>query len=511
MAAEEAARLATEQAAAEEAAKVAADRLVTEQAAVEEAARVAADRLVMEQAAAEEVARITAEAAACLATEQAAAEEAARVAAARPPHLPPAREVKVDEKKMVAWKKWGGTELEAVLKTGAVALLDAEWVIAHAKCDGVLLPRQALPDKAFLLLGEVQARTAGISGGHLPIVCVSHCWLQPDHPDLHGYNLRAVARALASFTLKGERFGVFLDFCPIHQKCRDRDGVPQGRVLGYAASEPDAVGRFPAEDVLFSQALGSLGIFYAHAHTRVLMLTVFPPDYLTAKYKRSGNVQPYFKRGWCFCKSSWAMMVKDFSLVLDLGKHTGEGVFNAAKCMQGRKAPVLPEESVVQLESKGFTNGSTDKLLVADLYTKGFLERFGVVTLLVYTHLGWGGEEARAVAEALPHAPALEVLYLHNNSIGRRGRARAGRGAAARTGAEEARPQQQLDWRRGRARAGRGAAARAGAGEALSRSQLDWRRGEGSAAHGVGYAQGIAHDITTAGCWHPGSGLGRAF
>jgi len=221
VAAEEAVRLATEQAATEEAARMAAEeaaRLATEQAAAEEASRVTAARLATEQAAAEEPVRVAAGEAAYLAAEQAAAEEPARVAADRPPHLPPAREVKVDEEKMVKWKKRGGTELEAVLKTGAVALLDAEWVIACAASGGVLLPRQALPDEAFLSISEVQARTGNCD---LSVVCVSHCWLQPNHPDPRGYNLRAVARALASLTSGGKRFGVFLDFCSIHQNCRD--------------------------------------------------------------------------------------------------------------------------------------------------------------------------------------------------------------------------------------------------------------------------------------------------
>jgi len=151
------------------------------------------------------------------------------------------------------------------------------------------------------------------------------------------------------------------------------------------------------------------------------MLTAFPPDYFTATYERSGNVKPYFEHGWCFCELSWTMMVKDYDLVLDLGKDTGEGKFDEEKCQQGRKAPVLPEEFVVQLQSKGFTNGSTDKPLVADLYSKGFKERFGVVTSLIYAELGWGDEEARALARVLPHAPALQGLILNSNSIGDEG------------------------------------------------------------------------------------------
>jgi len=446
MAGEEAARLATEQAAAEEAARVAAARLVTEQAAAgaaarvavyeaarlateqaaaDEAARVAEARLVTEQAAAEEAARVAAEEAARLATEQAAAEEAARVAAHRPPHRPPAREVAVSERVMHQWRNRGGTELEAVLKSGAVALLDAKWVIELATRGGVLQPRQALPDEAFIALSEIQNSTFRMNEFHLPVVSISHCWLQPDHPDPHGHNLRAVARALEHITRLVNRFGVFLDFCSIHQNCCDGDGTPQDTAFAWLEEEGrlanGAVGRFPEENFLFKQALGSLGTFYWHPHTHALMLTAFPPDYFTAAYKRSGNVKPYFERGWCFCESAWAMMVKNHSLLLDLGKDTGEGEFDDFKCGKGRKAPVLPEEFEAQLKSKGFTNGGTDTPLAAKLYREGFEARFGAATALGYMALGWGKEEACAVARVLPHALALEYLELGGNYMGAEG------------------------------------------------------------------------------------------
>jgi hypothetical protein len=346
---------------------------------------------------------------------------AAWTAPAWPPHLPPAREVAVGEDAMAKWKKRGGAEMEAVLKSGAVALLDAEWVMALAARGGVLQPRQALPDEAFLSWDEVKASTAG--NHDLSVVCVSHCWLQPDHPDPRGHNLRAVARALGSLTSKGTRFAVFLDFCSIHQNCRDRDGAPQDAAFAWLEKggfADGAVGRFPAENDLFTQALGSLGTFYSHPHTIVYMLTEFPPDYFKAEYMRSGNTAKYFDRGWCFCESSWAAMVKDYDLVLDLGKDAGEA-FDARECTQGRKAPVLPEEFEEQLKTKGFTNGSTDNPLVARLYREGFEARFGAATSLFYAALGWGDEEARAVARVLPHAPALTSLYLMDNSIGDEG------------------------------------------------------------------------------------------
>jgi len=85
-------------------------------------------------------------------------------------------------------------------------------------------------------------------------------------------------------------------------------------------------------------------------------------------------------------------VVKYFDLVLDLGKETGEGKFDAEKCRQGRTVPLLPKEFAKQLETKGFTIGSDDRPLVAGLYSKGFEERFGAVTRLSYVRLGWGDE-----------------------------------------------------------------------------------------------------------------------
>jgi len=227
--------------------------LAAEQAAEETAAMVTAEqaagaRLASEQVAAEAAAVVTAEEAGCLVAEQAATDEAAAaLVAALPPHLPPARDVAVSEDTLTRWKKYGGTEIEAVLASGAVALLDAKWLIELSARGGVLRPRQALPDEAFLSLSELHASTEE----DLPVVCVSHCWLQPDQPDPRGHNLRAVARALASLTKGGNRIGVFLDFCSIHQNCRDRDGAPQDTAFAWLEKEgrlaDGAVGRLPTK------------------------------------------------------------------------------------------------------------------------------------------------------------------------------------------------------------------------------------------------------------------------
>jgi Ran GTPase-activating protein (RanGAP) involved in mRNA processing and transport len=350
------------------------------------------------------------------------------MAAWEPAHQPPAREVPVCEK--WRWETYGGGEIEAVLSSGAIVLLDAQWMVDLADSGGVLLPRQALPDAAFLSLSEVQAATSAHASA-LPVICISHCWLQPDHPDPRGHNLRVLARALKSLLAaeKGRRHAVFYDFCCIHQCCRDSRGAPKGTTFQYSQQQgalaSGAIGRYASEHGLFKQALGSLGAFYSHPATTVLMLTAFPSDYNDKKhYARSGNTQPYFGRGWCYCESSWAMMVKGDDLTLDLGRMSGRGAIEWGElrrmCTQGRKAPVLPATFEDELKNKAFTNGKTDLPLVGELYRDGFTARFGAATGLQYGEIGWGDAEATALGTLLGAgaAPNLTKLHLGGNSIG---------------------------------------------------------------------------------------------
>lgn len=341
------------------------------------------------------------------------------------------RRVQVGPAAMERWLNHGGAELDVVLSSGAVSLLDAEWVVSLAKRGGVLSPRQSLPQEAFLSLPEVQTAAA--------IVAASHCWLQPDHPDPRGHNLRVLARAL-ELRLQhapGCRVAVFYDFCCIHQKCRAADGTPGKHVVGWTGGEEGAVGRLPAEEALFREALGSLGVLYSLPRTFVFMLRAFPADYDDpSAYARSGNVAPYLDRGWCFCESSWAAMVKNKDMVLDLSNDSGEGSSGpvdeaaggtslpwdayVAKCRQGRRAPLTPDAFAALLEKKSFTNGSTDRPRVAELYRRCFQERFGKAAWLGYNSLGWGAAEAQAVAAVLASGatPALTELSLQFNSLG---------------------------------------------------------------------------------------------
>ena len=72
------------------------------------------------------------------------------------PHLPPQINVEQGETRLL-WDERGGKALEDVLRTGSIALLNAQYLIDLADKGGILAPRQAMPDHAFLSETQVIA------------------------------------------------------------------------------------------------------------------------------------------------------------------------------------------------------------------------------------------------------------------------------------------------------------------------------------------------------------------
>ena len=149
------------------------------------------------------------------------------------------------------WKKYRGPELEPPLKSGAIALVDAHWLVSLAARGGKITYRQDAPPEAFISLDELKLQGKGHYG--LRIIVISYPWLQPDHPDPLGRHLARVARVLKAFIddLPGGRWAVLWDFLSLHQH------------PNFAAGKM----RTDHENTLFKEALGSLGDFYAHQVT----------------------------------------------------------------------------------------------------------------------------------------------------------------------------------------------------------------------------------------------------
>ncbi|EOD38922.1 hypothetical protein EMIHUDRAFT_224075 [Emiliania huxleyi CCMP1516] len=327
--------------------------------------------------------------------------------------LPSATDLGVSEEKLELWREHGGGDLEPVLASGAVAVLDAQWVISHAEAGGVLTHRQALPKEAFLSFADLVEATG--KEAYLPVAALSYPWLTKDHPDPLGANLARVARALKALLRHPyiTRLGIFWDFGSLHQH----------------PDPPNGVLRTEEQNALFKEGLGCLGTLYSHKYTWVLRLTSFPDGHKAEEQAEGTNVAKYFDRGWCYTEQCWAGLTKAGALSLDLGKMRAGKEYDwdslIDDCTQdgGRRPPLLPSAFAAELEKKSFTNGKDDKPLVKRLYEAAFKEQFGKATVLNYFGLGWGDAEAAQLAEVLASgaAPRLEELDLAPNKIGDEG------------------------------------------------------------------------------------------
>ena len=120
------------------------------------------------------------------------------------------------------WDFLGGGELEPLLASGALALLDGDWLVRRAAEGKRIERRQDLDPEAFVSLSTL--KMTGSCRDGLPIVLMSYPWLSPAHPDPKRDTLNLIARVLKAYIANvgydvGEkrRWGVFWDFACLHQ------------------------------------------------------------------------------------------------------------------------------------------------------------------------------------------------------------------------------------------------------------------------------------------------------
>jgi len=247
---------------------------------------------------------------------------------------------------------------------------------------------------------------------------VSYPWLDRNHPDPHGEQLRKLAFVLKAFAekareYKGCRVGVFWDYPSLPQKS-----------VGCSGDEDD---RTKEEMARFKRALKGINTWYGHQKTHVLLVTTPLPD--AHEYT---NMQPYDGRGWCKAERLMSVIVKDTDALIDLSQLQGDESSYAKIIEKGksnRDPPMAPDAFHAMLTSGvedgtiKFTNkGDVD--LVAHIYKTAFLDEMTAATKLFYIQLDWGDEQVATLSAALAFAhargalPHLETLYLYNNQIG---------------------------------------------------------------------------------------------
>ena len=140
-----------------------------------------------------------------------------------------AREAEALATELAAPSKWdeiGCAVLKAALLT--TVLVDAWWLWQLAE-DGGILPRsQDVPPGARVTLADLEKwpKDIAVSNNDYTVgaLIISYPWLDADHPDRKGEQLRKIAPVLKIFAerakQKGGKVGVFIDYCSLPQRSR---------------------------------------------------------------------------------------------------------------------------------------------------------------------------------------------------------------------------------------------------------------------------------------------------
>merc|ERR1719424_2414585 len=279
------------------------------------------------------------------------------------------------------WDQVGTDEPNASALKRALAdtvLVDAAWLAQLADEGGVLPRCQDLPEGARVTLEEMEEWTDDFTVG---VLVISYPWLDADHPDKDGLQLRAISHVLKLFDKEakekygaGCKVGVFLDYVSMPQRSR-------------GSAEDD---RTPDELATFKRSLQAINLWYGHPKTHVLLVdTELPAGEKT-------NTQPYKGRGWCQMEFNASGLVKDDTALISLKGLTGEednldDVRENGKA--AREPPVAPALFASTLEA-GVASGATkftnsgDVGLVAKIYGWAFAAEMAAAVALYYGGLG---------------------------------------------------------------------------------------------------------------------------
>lgn len=334
--------------------------------------------------------------------------------------------------------QFGGGIFEKDMRSGAVALIDADWLIEFAKCGRKLPPRQQLPVEAFtsfeslvqrsqpfrvdpldglyhtrMMILETDEDSETMFHMGLKIIALSYMWLSKDHPDPDATTLKTVAEALEAFVYDdnsdlGTRqflggWGVFWDFCSLYQHPDPKNGIR----------------RTETEEALFKQGLKAMPWFYQHGNTTVFQVTELPGDRLSL---RCTNRTPYLERGWPFFEACLTYMGKPAENCINLSKLTAKSsqyLEIYAEALNRKQVPLLPAQFETISQSLTFSNGRNDQDLVNVLYQEHFEAIFSNCTYLDFSHRGWTDMDAEHLLQILASgaAPNLQELDISFNEL----------------------------------------------------------------------------------------------
>mmetsp|Transcript_69021 Transcript_69021/g.136807 ORF Transcript_69021/g.136807 Transcript_69021/m.136807 type:complete len:271 (-) Transcript_69021:108-920(-) len=175
---------------------------------------------------------------------------------------------------------------------------------------------------------------------------------------------------------------------------------------------------------------GAINIWYGAQYTHTLVINTDMPV-------GAENQHPYDRRGWCIFERRLSALIKDAVSYLELKQMSGtktSWLDIRTECVASRPAPMAPDafeamllagvEKEAAKAGSGikFTSGKDLTDVVIPQYKQSFLRLMGGAETLWYDSLGWGDQEAEALAAALTYVdkhsePRLKTLKLHRNQI----------------------------------------------------------------------------------------------
>ncbi|CAB9529492.1 NACHT, LRR and PYD domains-containing protein 3 [Seminavis robusta] len=367
------------------------------------------------------------------------------------------------------WIQLAGSELEASLRSGAIRLLDASWLIRQSiesLSTSVITYRQNLPDEAFLNIEDVVGATKLEEidfSTRLRVICLSYMWLDKSHPDPHGWVLSTLVTKLKELVKNdlinrhNHCWGVFWDFASLYQH-------PDPSSDQY---------REEWQTDLFREGLEALSFFYSHPYINTYKITAFPDGYPKGytvaedpTLLKHATV-PYAERGWPFTESCWAGLTQSAGRTIDISsgeprktlkpetvdlddemKHLYCELFvKNVVCMRDlefrlpamslsakmelvseiceknispREGPINPDFFDCEIESRSFTNQVDDKPLVKRLYRSYFEKRYTQVEVLNFRFMRWSDDDINLVISCIRqgYTPNLKRLDLSSNFAG---------------------------------------------------------------------------------------------
>jgi hypothetical protein len=113
---------------------------------------------------------------------------------------PPEERAVVDSQ----WVKCGGQALDSMLAD--TDLIDAQYLVALGEAGGVVPSWQECPREAFVSAHNLwQLRCWGFI--NLPVLVLSYPWLDREHPDRLGEQLKRLVGVLRAFVAKAKEYG----------------------------------------------------------------------------------------------------------------------------------------------------------------------------------------------------------------------------------------------------------------------------------------------------------------